>query len=85
MSFRVFSRRTWRANSSWPEGYEPNAVPMDECRTIQSFNTRQDAVDYCEDKNHKWRKHSDRVRFKTASEAQRRMFYISPRYEWTEV
>lgn len=83
--FRVFKRDTWRANSSWPDGFEPNAVPMDECRTIEECDTRDEAVEYCDERNHKWRKHSDRVRNGTASETQRRTYYTSPRYEFTEV
>lgn len=84
MSFRCFTRQTWRANASWPEGYEPNAVPMDTCRTVARFDDRAEAVEFCDDKNHTWRKHSDRVRFKTASENQRRIYYTAARYEWTQ-
>ena len=83
--YRIFTRKTWKANPSWPNGYEPNAVPMDSCKTIQETSTRDAAVAICDELNHKWRKHSDRIRFKTATETKKRTYYTASRYEWTEV
>ena len=83
-AFRCFKRATWRRNDSWPDGYEPNPVPMDECRTLARFDNRDDARDWCEERNEVWRKHADRVRNGTASETQRRVYYQSARYEFTE-
>ena len=85
MTFRVFSRATWKPNPSWPNGYEPNAVPMDTCRTLAEFDEREDAIEYCDERNHVWRKHSDRIRFKTATKTQARVYFTSNRYEFTEV
>ena len=78
MTYRVFSRDTWRRNPSWPNGFEPNAVPMDDCRTLERFDTRQEAIDYCEERNHKWRKHSGKA-------VMPEQYYTARRYEWTEV
>lgn len=51
MSFRIFERTAWRANPSWPDGYEPNAVPMDECPTVAEAETRAEAVEICTEHN----------------------------------
>ena len=51
MSYRIFQRTVWKRNPSWPNGYEPQAVPMDSCRTIATLDTRQEAVDYCTERN----------------------------------
>ena len=84
MTYRVFSRDTWRANPSWPNGYEPNAVPMDTCRTLAEFDTTAEAIEYCDEHNDKWRKHSDHITYKTASPTQIKTYYTASRYEWTE-
>lgn len=83
--FRVFKRDVWKPNASWPDGFEPNAVPMDSCRTLAEFDDRDEAIEFCDERNEKWRKHSDRVRNKTASPTQRNTYYTAPRYEFTEV
>lgn len=51
MSFRCFERVAWRKNSSWPHGYEPQAVPMDECETVAEFDSREEAVEFCTEHN----------------------------------
>ncbi len=85
MTYRVFNRKCWRPDSSYPDGYAPNPVPMDECRTIKRFDDIEDAREYCEEHNEKWRKHAERVRLGTASDTQRRTYYTAPRYEFTEI
>lgn len=82
MTYRVFNRNVWRSNPSWPDGFEPNAVSMDDCRTIQTFDDRQDAIDYCEERNAKWRRASDRMAFSSNA---KRIYYTASRYEFTEV
>lgn len=84
-TYRSFSRHTWLKNPTWPNGFEPNAVPMDGRRTLAEHDTRADAIEWCEERNHVWRRHSERVRNKTASPTQINVYYTSPRYEWTEV
>jgi hypothetical protein len=51
MSYRIFRRKTWKRNPSWPDGYEPMAVPMDSCRTIATVETRDEAIEYCTERN----------------------------------
>lgn len=51
MSFRIFKRNAWRANPSWPNGYEPNAVSMDDCPTVEEVETRAEAVEICTEHN----------------------------------
>jgi hypothetical protein len=85
MSFRIFKRATWQRAASWPNGFEPLATPMDTCRTLCVCYSREEAVEFCDDHNEKWRKHSDRITYKTATPKQIETYYTSPRYEWTEV
>ena len=82
--FRVFCRPVWQKNPDWPEGYEPYTRSMDNCQTLQRFDNRNEAMDYCHLKNAKWRKHSAKVRNNNASPNQRRVYYEASRYEWTE-
>jgi hypothetical protein len=51
MSYRIFKRVVWKANPHWPDGYEPQAVPMDECPTIEEVDTIDEAIDYCTEHN----------------------------------
>ncbi len=83
--FRVFSRPVWQKNINWPNTYEPYARSMDDCRTIQKFKTRGEAIDYCDLKNKKWRGYHNAVHNYFATPTQMRMYYESNRYEWTEI
>jgi hypothetical protein len=83
MNYRVFNRVCWRPDPSYPDGYAPNPVPMDECRTIDEFETTAECVEFCDERNEKWRKHTARVRTGTATATQRRTYYTAPRYEFT--
>jgi hypothetical protein len=58
---------------------------MDECRTLAEFDDRDEAIEYCGERNHKWKKHIERVRLGTASPTQIRTYFASDRYEFTEV
>ncbi len=85
MSYRIFSRAVWKQNPSWPDGYEPLAVPMDRCRTLEVADTRHEARTICRDRNERWARYQEKVREGTATPTQIRTFYEAPRYEFTEV
>ena len=80
--FRVFGRTVWKRNDSWPDGYEPQATPMDKCRTYAKFATRKEAIDCCDNLNHIWRKYSP-PEIQTPSK--KKVYFESPRYEFTEI
>jgi len=54
VSFRIFKRVSWRLEPSrygLPGKLVPSPYPMDKCRTIETVDTFQDAVDYCTERN----------------------------------
>lgn len=83
--YRTFSRVVWRANKSWPDGFEPNAVPMDSCRTLAEFDSRDEAIEFCEERNEKWREYKRKIDAGYATDKQRELYYTAPRYEFTEI
>lgn len=72
MSYRCFKRTVWRRNAAWPAGFEPQAMPMDECRTLATFDTSDEAVEWCTERNDDRPKRGDGV-------------FTAPYYEWTKL
>lgn len=83
--YKVFKRQVWVKNPSWPEGYEPLAISMDDCNTIHRAKTEEEARNICNAANRKWRKHWDKIHAGTASATQRKTYYEADRYEYTEI
>jgi len=77
--YRVFRRRVWKPNLSWPDGYEPRAVSIFKCPVLCRFETRQEAIDYCDERNAIWRD----ADLSKSNEVP--IFYRSYRYEFVEV
>ena len=75
MSYRVFKRQVWKSNPSWPHGFEPLATCMDDCRTLATCYSSQEAIEFCDERNDVWREADDNSR----------KYYTADRYEWTEV
>ncbi len=91
-TFRVFKRICWRqaGTKDYPwrgqrPTYEPAPKPIYECRTITTFSTMQEAIDFCTERNKKWMRYRETVQVGHASETRERVYYLSPRYEWTRV
>lgn len=85
MSFRIFNRKVWQPAEGYPNGYKPLATPADSCQTIITVNTRDEALEYCEERNAIWRKAKGRIDNATASSAAIHRYYTSPRYEFTQI
>lgn len=83
--YKVFKRQVWIKDPSYPDGYAPLAISMDDCRTIHKAPTETEAQNICNAANRKWRKHHDRVWNGTASATQRKTYYETDRYEYTEI
>ena len=81
---KIFKRPCWKRNPDWPDGYEPLAVSVDSCRTLQTVGSDQEARMICSQKNAVWRKHMDKVNAGTATPTQIRTYYESVRYEFTD-
>jgi len=82
MSYRVFKRQVWQPNPDWPNGFEPLAAPPG--NTLAVCHSREEAIEFCEDRNYKWRRYSDRVREGLATDTQANTYFTADRYEWTE-
>lgn len=48
MTYRIFTRRWWRANKNWPNGLEPHAGKQ---RTIGQAMTEDEAIKVCRNWN----------------------------------
>ena len=83
MSFRIFKRAAWQVNDTWPDGFEPLAVPMDTCRTIDEVDTIDEAREICGDHNRS-RPYRHRM-ISTLTPSQRRSKMLAPFYEFTEI
>lgn len=83
MSYRIFRRQAWQTNPSWPRGIEPLAVSMDECRTIETVDTIQEARDYCGERNDA-RPYSRRTD-EALTDEQYRSKMLAPFCEFTEI
>ena len=74
--FRIFKRKAWTPNANWPNGYEPLAVPMDECETIDEVETISEAREICGEEN-------DPIR-DTENDVTNEEYYNHEWYEFTE-
>jgi hypothetical protein len=83
--FKVFQRLVWIKDPSYPDGYSPLAISVDDCRTIYKADTEDEARNICKAGNRKWYKHLQSVYDGSASAKQREVYYTTPRYEYTEV
>lgn len=84
-AYRVFSRKVWQPNEEWPDGYEPLAVPADKCKTVEVFDKRCDAANYCWHKNLVWRNLENKRRNIGLTPSQNKRYYESKRYEFMEL
>jgi len=95
--YKCFKRKVWQKNPDWPQGYEPFAHSVVKCRTLASFETWEEARDWCQERNAKWRQYHDRVTFESfkydpdlqqdpqrLNPRQLKIYFEAPRYEWTE-
>lgn len=83
MSFRIFKRTVWQVNTTWPNGFEPLAVPMDKCQTLKTVETVDEARAFCQEENDK--RPYRRRQVERLSQAQRRSKMLAPYCEFTEV
>jgi len=82
---RIFKRKVWSPDPSYPGGFAPHAVPADRCKTIVTVDSEIEAIEYCTKRNQKWLKHADKVWAETATPFQAQTYHNADRYEFTRV
>lgn len=83
MSFRVFKRKVWKANSKWPNGFEPVNKPIAKCPTVAEVPTEREARVICEEQNAEARHLRALIDRNEASAAQIRAYHNHTWYEYT--
>jgi hypothetical protein len=82
---KIFKRKCWTPDASYPNGFAPHAVSMDSCKTIKTVETELEAIDYCGERNSKWLRLVDKVWAERATPFQVKTYHNADRYEFTKV